>query len=181
MRERTIHFPFKIKRGRSMFSMLGPREVILLAIAAIQALWWCFAANVGLDLIGRGIVGASIGLLIAAIAIIPIRGYKAEVFAGKFLRWWLGPKEYIHQTALRTRPRESETRTAPRAPVAPPKTEGAPARRSARRRLALPRLGMGIALASVVDALMAVFLLLVCAAAIALHLARGGLSGWMSF
>lgn len=95
---RRITFGSKITLNYKALGGLGLREVALLALAAIQAVYWVLITDTP-PFAARLVIALSIGLVFMAWAVVPIRGYKIEHFLWLWLRNIVRPRRYLHQTA----------------------------------------------------------------------------------
>ena len=95
---RRITFGSKITLNYKALGGLGLREVVLLAFAAIQAVYWVLVADTP-PFAARLVIALGIGLVFMAWAVVPIRGYKIEHFLWLWLRNIVRPRRYLHQTA----------------------------------------------------------------------------------
>lgn len=95
---RRISFGSKITLNYKTLGGLGLREVTLLAVAAIQAVYWALVADAPTFAV-RLVIALGIGIVFMAWAVVPIRGYKIEHFLWLWLRNITRPRRYIHQTA----------------------------------------------------------------------------------
>jgi hypothetical protein len=88
----------KITLNWKAVGRMGLREVLLLGIAIIQAIWLIFmVGSVAFEL--RFVCALLIATLLVCWASIPIRGLPAEKALFKIVRGALGAKRYKHQTA----------------------------------------------------------------------------------
>lgn len=98
---RFILFGSKITLNYKPLRGLGVRELLLLGLAAGQAVYLVFLAE-SISFPVRLTIALFLAILLLAIATIPVRGYKVEYFLfAVWLRGLLRPRRYLHQTAVR--------------------------------------------------------------------------------
>ncbi|MGQ9889820.1 MAG: hypothetical protein ACUVSX_15245 [Aggregatilineales bacterium] len=97
---RKIVFPARITLQYKAVRGVGIREAILLAVAALQAVYLVFLAE-SVDFVLRLCLALFLAIALVAIATVPIKGYRMEQYILVVLRGLLRPKVYLHQTAQR--------------------------------------------------------------------------------
>lgn len=98
---RFILFGSRITLNYKPLRGLGMREVLLLGLAAGQAVYLVFMAE-SMSFPVRLTLALFLAIILLAIATIPVRGYKVEYFLfAVLLRGLLRPRRYLHQTAMR--------------------------------------------------------------------------------
>ena len=102
---RFIQFGSRITLNYKPLRGLGVREIVLLGLAAGQAIYLIFLAE-SISFPIRLTLAMFLAVLLLAIATVPVRGYKVEYFLfNVLLRGLFRPRRYLHQTAIRDRPR----------------------------------------------------------------------------
>jgi hypothetical protein len=124
---RLILFGSKITLHYKPLRGMGVREIVLLTLAAGQAVYLVFLAE-SMSFPLRLTLALFLAILLLAAATIPVRGYKVEQFLiGVLLRGLIRPRRYLHQTATRNEPSLADVgdeadeagKAAPQAVVAP--------------------------------------------------------------
>ncbi len=116
---RFIKFGSKFDPNRSeIVNLMGPRELILVGIAAAQAIWFVFMLTTMAFALRLTLAGV-IGLVLLAIALVPIKDKPVEWHVVQFIRYKLRPARRIYQTALRKPIEMAEVAAAPSAQPKP--------------------------------------------------------------
>jgi hypothetical protein len=90
---------FDPKRNE-IVNLMGPRELTLVGVAAVQAIWFLFVQTAMLFML-RLTLASLIGLALLAVALVPIKDKPMEWHVAQFIRYKLRPARRIYQTALR--------------------------------------------------------------------------------
>lgn len=97
---RDIVFSAKQELGNIFMRGIGAREAVLIAAAAIQAMYFIFMATwMPFEL--RLTISLLLSVVLLAIAKVPIRGKRFEDMLLVWLRGMFRPKEYQHATSVR--------------------------------------------------------------------------------
>jgi hypothetical protein len=130
-KNRRIRMPGRFDPSRwEVTAGIGLREVVLLAVNLVQAIWLIFL-NEAWPFALRLAVTVMVGLLLLGIAMVPIKDKPVEYYLFKFLRYKLRPPGRVYRTAQKGRliisqepatANEPEPEAAPRpARTKPPK------------------------------------------------------------
>ena len=117
---RFIKFGNKFDPNRNeIVNLMGPRELILVGIAAAQAIWFVFMLTT-MAFALRLMLAGVIGLALLAIALVPIKDKPIEWHVVQFIRYKLRPARRIYQTALRKPIEVAEVAPQAVAPITQP-------------------------------------------------------------
>jgi hypothetical protein len=124
--KRLIRFGSKFDPNKSeLVSNMGVRELTLVGIAGLQALYWLFVVT-SMPFVSRLTLAGLIGLILTAIALVPIKDKKIEWHLAQFVRYKLRPARRIHQTAKRQPFEETEAPTPKKAASPKPQAHNMP-------------------------------------------------------
>lgn len=169
---RKIVFPARISLEYKAVRGVGIREAILLAVAALQAVYLIFLAE-SIDFVLRLCLAVFLAIALVAIATVPIRGYRVEQYVLLVVRGMLRPKVYLHQTARREEiDLGAGIDAAPAPPARPRRPDPAPEPVGAIELTgdwAAPNLAL----------VMAIFLTILVLASAAAFVANGGQMPWL--
>lgn len=116
---RNIRFGSKFDPNKSeIVNNMGARELVLVTLAAGQAIWLIFV-QVQMEFALRFTIAGLIVLVLLAIALVPIKDKPIEWHLIQFVRYKLRPSMRIHQTALH-KPDEILEEVATAAPIPAP-------------------------------------------------------------
>jgi hypothetical protein len=171
---RLISFGAKITLNYKPVRGLGVREIVLIGLAAAQAVYLIFMAT-GMVLAARLGVALFLAIGLLAFAILPIRGHTIEHFILIALRGIVRPRRYLHQTSTRgfTAAPEDQTCDAPAQVAA---RAAAPAAAPARRAIRRPLVPQGEWSGPNLALVMAVFCVLLFAGSVIAYAAQSGVA-----